>query len=173
MHLIRRAAGFAASLVLIGLAAAPALAQEPMRSALIVPLSPPGDATARPADPPRRRDRRRYDQRQGRRAAAARSKLSVQDSQGKPEAGVAAYRRLVERGQGRRGARLLPQLGDHRRQRGRQGDGRADHRRCRPRRGRHHRQALRHRLPHPCGRSGARLDLDGVHQEEGLQARLA
>ena len=73
--------------------------------------------------------------------------------------------------EGGRGVRLHPQRRQHRGQRGRQGDGRPDHGHP-DRRRRRDGQALRHRVPHPCGRSAARRHLARLGQEERLQAPL-
>ena len=124
---------------------------------------------ARPARQARRGDRRRVHQREGRRARtqgrAVGARQRRQERAGRcrlPPAGV-------ER-EGRRRVRLHPFRRQHRRQRGGQGNGRADHGHA-DRRQRRHRQELRHRLPHARGRSAARGHLARLDPEEQLEAR--
>ena len=94
MHSISRVAAFAA-LLAAGLAPLPALAQEPVTIGLVVPLSPPGDPTA--GQLIRRGAELALDYYNGKGGVLGGRKLqlSVQDSQGRPEGGVAAYRRVV------------------------------------------------------------------------------
>ena len=85
----------AALLALLGLSAGPAAAQEPVTIGLIIPLSPPGDPTA--GQLIRRGAELAIDYYNGKGGVLGGRKLqlSVQDSQGRPEGGVAAYRRVV------------------------------------------------------------------------------
>ncbi len=84
----------ALALAAFGTAGAPAHAQEPITIGLIVPLSPPGDPTGGQLI---RRGAELaveyYNQKGG--VLGRPLQLSVQDSQGRPEGGVAAYRRVV------------------------------------------------------------------------------
>ena len=116
---------------------------------LIIPLSAPGDATGGQSIRRGAEIGIEMINAQGG-VLGKKMQLFVQDSQGKPEAGVAAYRRLVSenkvvavpgffsipRSPGSRSTRS-PRIWACRPSR------------CRRRRCRHHRQALRHRLPHP------------------------
>src|SRR5437660_1220648 len=73
----------------------PASAQEPVTVGLVIPLSPPGDPTA--GQLIRRGAELAIDYYNGKGGVLGGRKLqlSVQDSQGRPEGGVAAYRRVV------------------------------------------------------------------------------
>ena len=138
---------------------------------LIVPLSAPGDATG--GQLIRRGAEIGVDMINAQGGVLGKKlKLFVQDSQGKPEAGVAGYRRLVSEDKvvavpGFFHSSVDIAVNEVAKEMG------VPTIAVQASAARHHRQALRHRLPHPRGRSGARRDLDGVHQEEGLQARLA
>jgi branched-chain amino acid transport system substrate-binding protein len=93
MRSLKLAAGLGALLAAAGLS--PAHAQEPIAIGLIVPLSPPGDPTA--GQLIRRGAELALDYYNGKGGVLGGRKLqlSVQDSQGRPEGGVAAYRRVV------------------------------------------------------------------------------
>ena len=96
MHRICRVAAFAAIFLLAGgFGFVPAHAQEPVTIGLVVPLSPPGDPTA--GQLIRRGAELALDYYNGKGGVLGGRKLqlSVQDSQGRPEGGVAAYRRVV------------------------------------------------------------------------------
>jgi len=95
MRNLTLAALSAALLALPGLSAGPAAAQEPVTIGLIIPLSPPGDPTA--GQLIRRGAELAIDYYNGKGGVLGGRKLqlSVQDSQGRPEGGVAGYRRLV------------------------------------------------------------------------------
>ena len=90
-----RAALCAALLAGAGLAAAPAGAQEPVTIGLIIPLSPPGDPTAGQLIRRGGELAVEYYNAKGGVLGGRKLQLAVQDSQGRPEGGVAAYRRLV------------------------------------------------------------------------------
>ena len=78
----------------LALAAPAARAQEPLTIGLLVPLSPPGDPTA--GQLIRRGAELAVDYYNSKGGVLGRQlKLSVQDTQGRPEGGVAAYRRVV------------------------------------------------------------------------------
>lgn len=89
-----RRAVWAGAVALAGFGAMPAIAQEPITIGLIVPLSPPGDPTGGQLI---RRGAELaieyYNEKGG--VLGRPLRLSVQDSQGRPEGGVAAYRRVV------------------------------------------------------------------------------
>jgi branched-chain amino acid transport system substrate-binding protein len=70
-------------------------ADEPITIGLIIPLSPPGDPTAGQLIRRGAELAIDYYNEKGGVAGGRKLKLSVQDSQGRPEGGVAAYRRLV------------------------------------------------------------------------------
>jgi len=93
LNLIARAGVLVAALGLMG--GALHAADEPITIGLIIPLSPPGDPTA--GQLIRRGAELAIDYYNGKGGVAGGRKLrlSVQDSQGRPEGGVAAYRRLV------------------------------------------------------------------------------
>lgn len=78
----------------LGLGVAPASAQEPVTIGLIVPLSPPGDPTG--GQLIRRGAELAVEYYNAKGGVLGRPlRLSVQDSQGRPEGGIAAYRRVV------------------------------------------------------------------------------
>jgi len=70
-------------------------ADEPITVGLVIPLSPPGDPTAGQLIRRGAELAIDYYNERGGVAGGRKLKLSVQDSQGRPEGGVAAYRRLV------------------------------------------------------------------------------
>ena len=93
MHITRRALTGAALVTSIAFASA-ALAQEPVTIGLLIPLSPPGDPAA--GQLIRRGAELAVDYYNAKGGVMGRPlKLSVQDTQGRPEGGVAAYRRVV------------------------------------------------------------------------------
>jgi branched-chain amino acid transport system substrate-binding protein len=92
---ISRRAGIAALLVAAGMVAGPALAEDPVTIGLITPLSPPGDPTAGQLIRRGAELAIDYYNSKGGVLGGRKLQLSVQDSQGRPEGGVAAYRRLV------------------------------------------------------------------------------
>ena len=84
----------AGALAALATAAPAARAQEPLTIGLLIPLSPPGDPTA--GQLIRRGAELAVDYYNGKGGVLGRQlKLSVQDTQGRPEGGVAAYRRVV------------------------------------------------------------------------------
>lgn len=88
--------GAGAILLALGLLAAPASAADEVTIGLVIPLSPPGDPTA--GQLIRRGGELAVEyvnQKLGGIMGGRRIRISVQDSQGRPEGGVAAYRRLV------------------------------------------------------------------------------
>ena len=89
-----RRAFWAGAVALAACGALPALAQEPITIGLIVPLSPPGDPTG--GQLIRRGAELAIEYYNAMGGVLGRPlRLSVQDSQGRPEGGVAAYRRVV------------------------------------------------------------------------------
>ena len=93
----QRVSGWIGALALaaLGLGGNPAAAQEPVTIGLLVPLSPPGDATGGQLKI-RRGAELAVEYYNGKGGVLGRPlKLSVQDTQGRPEGGVAAYRRVV------------------------------------------------------------------------------
>jgi branched-chain amino acid transport system substrate-binding protein len=94
MQVSRRAAA-AALLLAAGLMAGAAQAQEPVTIGLIIPLSPPGDPTAGQLIRRGAELAVEYYNGKGGVLGGRKLQLSVQDSQGRPEGGVAAYRRVV------------------------------------------------------------------------------
>ena len=93
LSLIARAGMLVAALGLAG--GALHAADEPITIGLIIPLSPPGDPTAGQLIRRGAELAIDYYNEKGGIAGGRKLKLSVQDSQGRPEGGVAAYRRLV------------------------------------------------------------------------------
>src|SRR5262245_21669780 len=87
------AGALAAALGLMG--GALQAADEPITVGLVIPLSPPGDPTAGQLIRRGAELAIDYYNERGGVAGGRKLKLSVQDSQGRPEGGVAAYRRLV------------------------------------------------------------------------------
>ena len=84
----------AMALAALGLGTGPSIAQEPVTIGLLVPLSPPGDPTA--GQLIRRGAELAVEYYNGKGGVMGRPlKLSVQDTQGRPEGGVSAYRRVV------------------------------------------------------------------------------
>ena len=156
------AAALLAWLLAFGLA--PAGAQEPIVFGVITPLSPPGETALGQLAKRGAEIGAEYINEKGG-VLGRKVELSIQDSAGKNEQGVAAYRRLVSSEKAVAVFGFIHSRRQHRRQRGGQGDGRADHGHP-DRRRRRHGQALRHRLPHPCGRSAARRHLARLDQEE-------
>src|SRR5579864_4300877 len=85
----------AAGVIAASFCASRAQAQEPVTIGLIVPLSPPGDPTAGQLIRRGAELALEYYNSKGGVLGGRKLQLSVQDSQGRPEGGVAAYRRVV------------------------------------------------------------------------------
>jgi branched-chain amino acid transport system substrate-binding protein len=90
-----RAALAVALLAGLSLVAGRAPAQEPVTIGLVIPLSPPGDPTAGQLIRRGAELAVDYYNSKGGVLGGRKLQLSVQDSQGRPEGGVAAYRRVV------------------------------------------------------------------------------
>ena len=153
------------------LTASSALAQEPIVFGVITPLSPPGETGLGQLVKRGSEIAVEYINEKGG-VLGRKVAISIQDSAGKNEQAVAAYRRLVTNEKAvavfgfiHSGANIA--VNEVAKEMGVPDHGHPDRRR------RRHGQAIRHRVPHPCGRSAARRHLARLGQEERLQAHVA
>lgn len=92
--MLRKLSVLGLSVLVLSLTPVPAPAADPITIGLIIPLSPPGDPTA--GQLIRRGAELAVEYVNGKGGVLGRQiQLSIQDSQGRPESGVAAYRRVV------------------------------------------------------------------------------